>query len=111
MQIVQSDDDGRRGADSHRRFTLGPVEVAMAACIPTLLLGLLVWLGASVMTRLDSAGEKMEAFGTAQAVTNSKLAGIEKQLEGLPAIAQQQAVNTAKHFIVEKRLDRLERLK
>ena len=83
----------------------------MAACIPTLLLGLLVWLGASVMTQLDSAGEKMEAFGTAQAVTNSKLAGIEKQLEGLPATYLQVAVNTSRHLTVDKRLDRLERLK
>ena len=73
-------------ADGHRRFVLGPIEVGVASIIPAMLLGLLVWLGSSVMARLDKAGETMERLGTQQAVMTAQLTTLSLQLADVPAL-------------------------
>lgn len=73
-------------ADGRQRFVLGPMEVAIASIIPAMLLGLLVWLGSSVMDRLDKAGETMERLGTQQAVMTAQLTTLSLQLADVPAL-------------------------
>ena len=77
--------------------------------MPTLMLGILVWLGSSVMYQLDQNSDKMEQFSIQQAVTNAELKTIGKQLETLPEMGKQVAVNTLRHATTERRLDRLEK--
>ena len=97
------DDEGRK------RYALGPVEIAIVVSIPTLLLSLLVWLGSAMAAQLDVNSVKMDRIDTQQAVMTSELKTITKQLETLPEMAKQVAVNTLRHATTERRLDRLEK--
>jgi hypothetical protein len=67
-----------KGANGHRRFMLGPVEMSIVAAIPFLLLSMMAW-------NWNRAMDAITQQGTASIAVTNQLAGVREQLRFMGA--------------------------
>lgn len=77
-----------KSADGHRRFMVGPVELAIVASIPIVLMGWFAWNWNKAMETIGDQGKAMATITTQLAVLQDNVLQLRVQLADVPGLAQ-----------------------